>query len=143
MDDISIAQSNMTRALFATTEQLLGLERGITPYLVRPRSVQKANYAAETIPYIFYEVAALGEGSWWLPVSADEPTQWHGAEPLEADGEIPTAHLQRPTHLLWWIPAQSLDTEIIPISIFGRIHGNWPTTAPEDNPPPAASANLR
>lgn len=130
----------LVRAFLASTELLLDVDRGITPCRLDGETATPILYEGDGSLYVFYEVASFGSGSWWVPVSTEPSTQWQGYEPLQAEGDIATTAVQRASRLLWWVPPQTLEPDIRPITVFGKILGDWPT-APL--PPNAAPSRKR
>lgn len=91
-----------------------------------------------------YEVKALAEGSYWVPVSTNPPKVWDGATPVAgsmpkgAQPVDPGGKEYRPTATYIWIPNASIPANIKP----GITSNSVICHAPDTYPPPAQPKHI-
>lgn len=123
------ALSQTTRVFLASARTVLGLA-GAGAYRLASGELAKVPYAATDILEVFYEVGVTSLGSWWLPTLNITDPQWQDSEPLDADGMIVSTGVLRPTNLFWFIPEESLVSQIRPERTFGVVEGDFPDRLP-------------
>lgn len=103
-----------------------------------------AQWSWSNQPHQHYEVLALDDGSWWVPVSTNPPRTWGGSTPVT--GTQPTGmqpvdpdHVEyRPTGTYIWIPKDSIPAKYTP----GVTSNTVVCQAPTDYPPVNAGSSL-
>jgi hypothetical protein len=88
-------------------------------------------------PHQHYEVNALQNGSYWVPVSTNPPRAWYGATPVVGTQPAgnqpvnPNGTEYRPTATYIWIPNASIPPQLVP----GRTSNSVVCHPPNNYPP--------
>ena len=132
---------DFTRGVLASSEVMFSLSPEIGLYVVDQNSKlhSKLPDTFGQIPMIFYETStpASGRGSWWLPTCSvpDVPSGldlWGDWEALVVSepSVIVTKAILRPRNAWCWVPAGTVEENLVPVNFFGRVLGDHPNVDP-------------